>query len=250
MGNIPKVTAFLINMRAKHIVIIVLCLIFLVPTFGQVLHKNNGESKSIGTVSDGKLVNGYKVPFKGENFKYFSAFDYFILGRCYVHSDVYKIIIESYKSLENKYPDYTYKIMECSKRKGGRPFPHKTHQNGTSIDFMTPLKKDNKTVRFFDKIGMWRYLMKFDSNGNARINKKIVIDFDKTANHILALEKAARKNGYRIKKVILETNLKDEIYKSKYGEELKNSNIYFVKSLPKMINELHDDHYHIDFEKI
>lgn len=237
-------------MKIKHIIIVALSLLILIPTFGQVFHKNNGESKSIGTVSNGKLINGYKIPYKGDNFKYFSAFDYFVLGRCYMHSDIYQIVIDSYKDLNKIYPDYTFKIMECSKRRGGRPFPHKTHQNGTSIDFMTPLKKGNKIVRLYDKIGMWRYLMKFDSNGKARINKNIEIDFDKTAKHILILDKTARANGYRIKKVILETNLKDEIYNSKFGKELKNSNIYFVRSLPKIINELHDDHYHIDFEKI
>ncbi len=237
-------------MKIKHIIIVVLSLLILIPTFGQIFHKNKGVSKSIGTVSNGKLINGYKIQYKGDNFKYFSAFDYFVLGRCYVHSDIYRIVIDSYKDLDKVYPDYTFKIMECSKKKGGRPFPHKTHQNGTSIDFMTPLKKENKPVRFYDKIGMWRYLMEFDSIGKARINKDIDIDFDKIAKHILTLEKNARHNGYRIKKVILETNLKDEIYNSKYGVELKNSNIYFVKSLPKSIDKLHDDHYHIDFEKI
>lgn len=237
-------------MRIKYIIIVVLSLLILIPTFGQVFYKNKGESKSIGTVSNGQLINGYKIPLKGDNFKYFSTFDYFVLGRCYVHSDIYRIVIDSYKDLNKVYPDYTFKIMECSKRKGGRPFPHKTHQNGTSIDFMTPLKKENKTIRFYDKIGMWRYLMEFDANGKARINKDIEIDFDKIAKHILTIEKTARHNGYKIKKVILETNLKDEIYNSKYGEELKKSNIYFVKSLPKSIDKLHDDHYHIDFEKI
>lgn len=237
-------------MKIKYIIIVVLSLLILIPTFGHVFRKNNGESKSIGTVSNGKLINGYKIPYKGDNFKYFSAFDYFVLGRCYVHSDIYQIIIDSYKDLNKVYPDYAFKIMECSKRKGGRPFPHKTHQNGTSIDFMTPLKKENKTICFYDKIGMWRYLMEFDTNGKALINEDIEIDFDKIAKHILTLEKTARQNGYRIKKVILETNLKDEIYNSKHGEELKKSKIYFVRSLPKSIDKLHDDHYHIDFERI
>ena len=92
--------------------------------------------------------------------------------------------------------------------------------------------------------------MKFNSKGQSRISKKLKIDFDKTALHILELEKAARKKGYRIKKVILETNLKDEIFASKYGKELRASGIYFVRSLPKFIDELHDDHYHVDFVKL
>jgi penicillin-insensitive murein endopeptidase len=233
----------------KYLLILIALLIF-IPSLPQIFHKNQGASESIGTVGKGSLVNGYKLPYKGDNFKYFSLVDYYLLGRCYVHSDIYKIVIESYKELEKDYPDYTFRLMECSKRKGGRPFPHKTHQNGTSIDFMTPLKKGNKTIKRYDKTGMWRYIMKFNEHGESRINKNIVIDFDKTTKHILVLEKIARQYGYKIKKVILETNLKDEIYASKYGSELKNSGIYFVKSLPKRIDELHDDHYHIDFEKM
>ena len=141
-------------------------------------------------------------------------------------------------------------VMECSKRKGGRPFPHRTHQNGTSVDFMTPLKKEGKIITRFDWIGMWRYLMNFDKQGHFNLNKKVAIDFEMTARHILELEKTARKNGWRVKKVILETNLKDELFATKYGAELKASGICFVRHLSPAINALQDDHYHIDFAKI
>lgn len=237
-------------MKKKLIIISIVFFVFLIPSIPQIFHKNKGESQSVGKVNDGKLINGYKFPFIGDNFKYFRFFDYYILGRCYVHSDIYKIVIDSYKDLKAVYPGYRFKIMECSQRKGGFSFPHRTHQNGTSIDFMTPLKKGNKCVTRYDKIGMWRYLMQFDAEGKKRFNKKIEIDFDKMAQHILLLEKIARQNGYRIKKVILETNLKDEIYSSEFGNKLKKSGIYFVRNLPKNINVLHDDHYHIDFEKL
>ena len=237
-------------MKRKYIIVILILFALVIPTIPQIIHKNKGESISIGKVNAGKLTNGYKIPYNGDNFKYFSAVDYYIFGRCYVHSSIYKIVIQSYSELKDIYPNYKFKIMECSKRKGGLIFPHRTHQNGTSIDFMTPLNKGDKVIRRYDKISMWRYLMKFDANGKKRFNKKVEIDFDKIAKHILILEKVSRQNGYRIKKVILETNLKDEIYKSKHGYELKKSNIYFVSSLPKRIDELHDDHYHIDFVKM
>ena len=162
-------------MKKKYIIIIVLSFVLIIPSLPQIFYKNKGVSESVGKVNDGKLINGYKLPFRGDNFKYFSAVDYYLFGRCYVHSKIHKIVIESYKNMINYYPDYRFRIMECSKRKGGRSFPHRTHQNGTSIDFMTPLKKGDKVVKRYDKIGMWRYLMKFDSNGKKRINKKIEI---------------------------------------------------------------------------
>lgn len=235
----------------KKIILITMTLcLFLSPTLPQVLHKNSGTSQSIGSVSNGQLINGYKVPYKGKNFKYFSPLDYFIFGRCYLHSDVFQIVINSYKDINRHYPDYTFRLMECSSRNGGKAFPHRTHQNGTSVDFMTPLTKNGKAISRLDHLGIWRYLTKFNTKGQWRLNKKVEIDFEKTALHILALEKQARKKGYKIKKVILETNLKDELMASKYGPQLKTSNIYFVKSLPKNINELHDDHYHIDFVRV
>ncbi|MFC0878537.1 hypothetical protein ACE01N_18225 [Saccharicrinis sp. FJH2] len=67
----------------------------------QIIHKNHGISQSTGTVGNGKLTNGYKLPYKGDNFKYYSFFDYYILGRCYIHSDVYRITLDSYADLSS-----------------------------------------------------------------------------------------------------------------------------------------------------
>lgn len=74
--------------------------------------------------------------------------------------------------------------MECSKKNGGKAFPHITHQNETSVDFMTPLMKKGKQNKIYDRIGIWRYLMNFDSKGKANINKNIEIDFNTMAKHI------------------------------------------------------------------
>ncbi|MFB6340925.1 hypothetical protein ACE1ET_04360 [Saccharicrinis sp. FJH62] len=235
---------------SRRIIFLIISFTAFYTAMPQIIHKNHGTSQSTGTVSNGRLTNGYKLPYNGDNFKYYSFFDYYILGRSYVHSDIYRITLDSYADLKKIYPDYTFRIMECSGRKGGRSFPHRTHQNGTSIDFMTPLIKDGKTDLFWDHTGMARYALKFDQDGKLSLNKKVQIDFEKLAMHIIALEKNAKKRGYHIKKVILETNLKDELFNSKFGDQLKSSGIYFVKSLTKRINELHDDHYHIDFEEL
>lgn len=234
----------------KKIILTLILLSLVISSIPQIVYKNKGESESIGKVNNGKIINAYKLPRKGENFKFYSYFGYHVIGRCYIHSGIHKTILESYEILEKENPDYTYCIMDCSRRKGGRLFPHKTHQNGTSVDFMTPLVKNGKHKTFYDNISVFRYLMKFDSKGRSRISKRVKIDFDAVAQHILILEKTARKNGFKIRKVILETNLKDDLFSTKYGAELKRRNIYFVKSLPKAIDELHDDHYHIDFIKI
>jgi penicillin-insensitive murein endopeptidase len=66
--------------------------------------------------------------------------------------------------------------------------------------------------------------------------------------HLVTLETTARMNGLKISKVILKTELKDNLFASSFGKQLIESGIYFTKSLTPMINSLHDDHYHIDFD--
>jgi len=63
----------------------------------------------------------------------------------------------------------------------------------------------------------------------------------------LAPESSARKRNMYIKKVLLKINLKDDFYKSHSGKLVKEKEIYFAKYLPPIIDNQHDDHYHIDF---
>ena len=234
--------------RKRRRILLLAIIVFLgFKAMPQLLHKNSGTSMSVGRISSGKLINAYKLPYKGENFKFFSPFSYYILGRAYMNSAVCKTVTEAYKMCENDCPGKQFRIMECSKKKGGKAFPHITHQNGLCVDFMTPLKKKGKQHKFYDKIGIWRYLMDFNSQGKANINKNIEIDFNTMAQHIINLDIVARKNGLRIRKVIFKINLKDDLFKSEIGKKLKKKNIYFVNKLTKRIDNLHDDHYHIDF---
>ena len=227
--------------------LILLFIMISVFSFPQLVYKNKGVSKSSGSVSNGGLANAYKLPYNGENFSYFSPLSYYILGRVYVHSSVYKTVINSYKKCEQECSGIQFKFMECSNKKGGKMFPHQTHQNGLSIDFMTPLVKNGKPHRFYDHLGIFRYLLNFDNSGNLKLNKNVSIDFETMAKHIVILDKEARKNGLRVKKVILKVELKDDLFKTKTGKLLKKRGIYFVQKLPEKINKLHDDHYHIDF---
>ena len=229
----------------------ILLLIFLgFRALSQILYVNEGVSKSVGPVNAGQIENAYLLPYKGNNFKYFSPFSYYILGRAYVHSSVYKTTIDGFKECEIECADFQFRVMECSKKKGGKMFPHRTHQNGTSMDFMTPLIKKGKQHQFYDRVGVFRYTLNFDEDGVLNLNKKVSIDYETMAKHILAMEKAARNNGLRIKKVIFKINLKDNLFASTSGKKLKESGIYFAQSLPRSIDDLHDDHYHIDFEFI
>jgi len=134
--------------------------------------KGSGSSVSLGSVSKGKLKNGRKFAYKGVNYKYFSPLSYLILNRAWVHSKVLEITSEVYNQLKEYYPEIKFLLMECSKKKGGRIGPHQTHQNGTSIDFGTPLLKKGKPYHFHHCYGVFHYAMRFNSEGELKINKK------------------------------------------------------------------------------
>ncbi|GAB5416445.1 MAG: hypothetical protein Crog4KO_09680 [Crocinitomicaceae bacterium] len=214
------------------------------------LHANDSlESKSIGSVGNGSIEHATLIPFEGSNYSYFDKTSY-LGGRAFTHSKVAQITVDTYEALEKQGVDRHFKVMEFSRKEGGKIFPHRTHQNGLSVDYMMPLQKDGKPYYELDKKGASHYLLEFDADGNFSEDAAISIDFDMAAKHILELDKQARKNGMRIHKVIFNTHLKDELFASKNGKTLRNSGIYVTRNLSKIINDLHDDHYHVDFIRL
>ena len=208
---------------------------------------NDLPSKSVGTVSNGSLVNGKLLPFSGSNFRYFDTTSY-LNKRAFVHDKLLKTVLSCYQEFEHVFPGHPFCIMECSNEKGGKIAPHHTHQNGLSIDFMTPLMKDGKSYYALDSLGAEHYLLEFNSEGKNSDDASIQIDFETVAHHLWILEQEARKNGLKISKVIWKLELKDELFATEYGKKLKAQNIYFAQNLTPIINSLHDDHYHVDFE--
>ena len=211
--------------------------------------EDSNSSRSIGSVSNGSLENGKLMSFKGPNFSYFDTTSY-VQNRAFLNDKVKKSVLETYAVLNIEVPNRHFTIMECSNKHGGKIFPHRTHQNGLSIDFMVPLIKNNQAYYHLDTLGGQHYLLDFDEKGRYSEDKNVSIDFDLIAKHLLILNEQVSKNKLKINKVILKIELKDELFASKYGQELQKSGIYFAQSLTPMINSLHDDHYHIDFEEI
>ena len=202
----------------------------------------------MGSVSNGSLKNGKLVPFFGNNFSYFDETSY-LSGRAFLNSKVLNTILDTYKVLETAQPNRKFKIMECAHKHGGKLWPHRTHQNGLSADFMMPKLKNQKPYYGLDTIGVNHYWLNFNNKGQYSKDTSITIDFESIAQHILLLQKEAKKHRLKIQKVIIKTELKDELFQGEYGKKLKESGIYIVKSLSPTINALHDEHYHIDFKE-
>lgn len=237
-------------MRLKISIISLLLIAIFSVASPQIFHKNRGQSQSIGTYNEGSLKNAYLLPLCDDNFKCYSWFSYFILGREYVNSRVYKTVLETYSELAQRYPTRKFIYMECARKNGGRLYPHRTHQNGLSIDFMSPLTDKKGKPKYFNSYGIFRYALNFDQDGKLKSNSDIAIEFNIIAEHILLLNENAEKNGLRIKKVIFKIDLKDNLFQTEHGKKLKSSGIYLAQNLTPLLNKLHDDHYHIDFETI
>ncbi|HLP56254.1 MAG TPA: penicillin-insensitive murein endopeptidase [Fluviicola sp.] len=205
------------------------------------------KSTSKGTVSNGSLEHGQIFPFSGNNYHYFDTSSY-LASRCFVHSNVKACVLETYKKLEKTAPGRLFGIMECSNEHGGKIAPHRTHQNGLSVDFMTPLIKDGKPYTDLDFVGAQHYLMNFDANGRYEDDPAVSIDFELMAQHLLTLIETAKNNGLSIEKIIWKTELRDELFATESGKKLQQSGVYITTNLTPLINALHDDHYHVDFK--
>lgn len=202
-------------------------------------------SESIGNVSNGSLKHGKLVPYKGRNFMYFDRTSY-LEGRAFLNDLALMSMLGMYDSLLTVLPQRYFNVMECSHEHGGKMFPHRTHQNGLSIDFMMPLLKDGKPYYGLDTIGLEHYTLEFDDAGRYVKDTTISIDFDLVARQILILNHFAKQNGLAVFKLIIKIELKEELFATKYGQILKASDIYVVRGLSPIINALHDDHFHID----
>lgn len=223
-------------------------ILFLLLSIPEMTHTNAGTSESIGSVREGKLRNGWLMPFEGKNFRYFSRFSYYILNNAYVNSKVYDVLMDAYASCETSCPGKEFVLMECTRKRGGRMLIHWTHQNGTSVDFMVPTKRADGKSSLSNKAGMFHYLFQYSHEGKFTLSPKTEIDFETMATHILALDDAAKKHGLHIHKLLFNTNLQDELYNTEAGKELKARDIRIKPVLSDLINRYHDDHYHVDFD--
>jgi penicillin-insensitive murein endopeptidase len=199
------------------------------------------ESVCYGTTSNGSLKDGVQLPSEGKNFEGYSSIAA-LAGRTYVHTSVRDIVINAYKRLERAEPNKVYKYAETGFEEGGEFKPHKTHRNGLSVDFMTPVLDENKIsvhlpTHPFNKFG---YDIEFDDDDKY---KEYSIDYIALAAHIVTLHKESKKMGFELWRVIFDPRLQTKLFNTKYGDYLK-ANIQFSK---KRSWVRHDEHYHVDF---
>jgi penicillin-insensitive murein DD-endopeptidase len=206
-----------------------------------VISQARQESVCYGTTEKGRIENAWQLPDSGDNFSAYSRIGV-SAGRNYVHSRVYDVILDAYKELKRHYPQKKFVYGETGWENGSRFRPHKTHQNGLSVDFFVPVKDaTGKSVHLptspFNKFG---YGIEFNSKGKY---ENYTIDFEALAAHLTSLRKAADQRGVKIWRVIFDNELQRLLFQTKEGKGLQ-AQLTFSKKKPWI---RHDEHYHVDF---
>jgi penicillin-insensitive murein endopeptidase len=194
-----------------------------------------------GTVARGSLEGGQRPPYSGENYRAYSLLGY-LAGRTFVHSAVRDTMVDAYAAVARQHPELHFVYAETGWPWGGRFAPHRSHANGTAVDFLVPVRTLDGSITEMPT-AIWNqygYSVEFDKAGRAG---SIQIDFEAMAIHLLALHDAAHAHGIGIQRVIFDPPLQPLLFATKSGARLRG----LVTFSPRPAWIRHDEHYHVDF---
>lgn len=201
-----------------------------------------GPSRCTGNLVSGHLVAGRRPPYSGDNFHAYSVFGY-LIGRTFMHSAVRDTLVDAYADLFRQHQELRFVYAESAWPFGGYFPPHKTHANGTAVDFLVPVRAVRDGTIEEVSTAPWRlfgYGNNFDKSGRSSSQ---AIDFQAIGLHLLALDKSARAHGISVRRVIMDVDLQPRLEATPAGREAHariafNSNQAWVR---------HDEHYHVEF---
>ena len=207
-----------------------------------IVHPRRPGANSVcsGLPANGSLREAVSIPHHGVNFSSYSTLGW-LLGRQHVHSTVYATLIDAQRELARSRPEVHTVFAESGWPFGGRLRPHRTHRNGTSVDIMVPVTRDGVPVPFPASLSNgFGYAVEFDRQGRYRDYR---IDYDAMAAQLLALSRAARRNGTGIDVVIFDNTLQQQLWQAREGRKLQQA-MRFSRT-PAWVR--HDEHYHVNF---
>lgn len=190
-----------------------------------------GQSVCYGETHAGRLDNGVQVI--ADPARYYC--DVCVaLGRVFAHAPVAETVTDAYAVVAQDFPDTDFVLGEIGWAEGGPFAPHRTHQNGLSVDFMVPLTNgDRFPASAMNRFG---YDLEFDSAGAGAAEQ---IDFAAIDAHLIALQAAARDRGGSIRRIFLAPDLS-----ARLSSETRNAFAFNMREAWVR----HDDHYHVDFD--
>lgn len=206
----------------------------------------DGDSVCHGTPGDGWLEGGERPAAFGRNFRPYCWLCVLAL-RTHGHAEVVATMEDAYAAMAEFRPELRLVYGEIGFPWGGWFYPHRSHQNGLAVDFMTPMtpSADNPggepPTWLINRFG---YGATLDADGvDAATGARA--DFDAILQHLGALEANARARGGRIARVIFAPDLQDDLLAAAGGNGSLSQLIPFSVS-PAWVR--HDDHYHVEFD--
>jgi penicillin-insensitive murein endopeptidase len=198
------------------------------------------NSVCYGQTHHGSIEGAVRLPAEGDNFQVFSQLAYH-LGRTHVHQQVARVMLAAYQELTLSHPETQFMYAETGWLRGGPFKPHKTHQNGLSVDFMVPVVRSGQSVHLPINAGnRWGYGIEFDDQGRYA---GYHMDFSALAAHLKALHQQAVTAGIGIRKVYLDPRLQPAVLATADGEYLRQH----INFNERQAWVRHDEHYHVDF---
>jgi penicillin-insensitive murein endopeptidase len=217
------------------------CIVLLALT-GAVLgvRASLAEVANPAQIGSGRSVT---LPYSGKNFQAYSWF-WHAVGRCYLKDTLGAAVLDAYKEMEIAIPDRRFIYGEIGWKNGGNFWPHRTHRQGLSVDFMTPVLRHKAEGTYVPDTlscmpwNLWGYGTRLEAakNGDPEIDAEACIA------HLVALNKAVATYGLSIKLVIFDPPLLKILRAS--------PNFRKIAGLPFMEKAAwfpHDGHYHVDF---
>ncbi|MCW7538669.1 penicillin-insensitive murein endopeptidase [Aquabacterium sp. A7-Y] len=199
-------------------------------------------SRCFGSVARGRLEGGVQLPARGPNFQAYSPLAG-PAGRTYVHARVAEVVTAAYAALQAEDASLRFVYGETGAAGGGPFRPHRTHQNGLSVDFFVPVRDAAGRAVFLPTEVSTRfgYDLEFDAEGR---HGELQIDFAALAEHLHRLHLAATQQGMRLALVILDPAYLPHLFATPRGAELR-TRLNFMQR-PAWVR--HDEHYHVDFD--
>ena len=200
------------------------------------------QSICYGHTHDGMIKNASQLPKEGKNYTVFSSLAWY-LGRTYVHNEVKKVIVDTFHQLATEFPHHVFMYAETGWANGKQFKPHKTHQNGLSVDFMVPVKNSTGESSLLP-VGLnnkWGYDIEFNVNGQY---DSYQIDFEIMAEHLKLLYEMSTAQGFSIKRVYFDPSLQPLLLNTTHGSFIEKN----IKFNTHQAWVRHDEHYHIDFD--
>ena len=199
------------------------------------------DSVCYGSTGSGRLEGGVRLPGSGPNFVSYGTVPE-LAGRTWVHAKVRDAVVTAYGILETEQAGKVFKFAESGAPDGGPFPPHKTHQNGLSVDFMVPvLDASGRSVHLpTHALNRYGYDIEFDAEGRYAGYR---IDFEALGAHIVALDRAAKQHGIGLWRVLFDPALQPHLYRTRYGSYIREH----VTIPAKRSWVRHDEHIHVDF---